>query len=401
MKLSIKKIYLFILSISMCISMYTFSFFDKLPIIYIIFMLFAILFIFLNMRIKNKNDYSSLILTLTFLFMYLINFLFSNITVTSNNIISIGKLLIWGLILSFSTIYLDKKKFIKYIYHVSIVATIYLFVQSIFYYMFSISLSNVFDFGIIEFRTLDMGTLTNIYRPSSFFAEPIDYSNFILVCLTFVLFDEDFKNIINKRFTIIIYIIGILLSASTTVIFMLLLIGLIYFLKSNGKKAGFRILFLLVIVPLALSVWFNFESILFKLGTFGETFYNAIYKVNYFSTSSRIGGSYSRLSSLSSFRLAFGYGIGNEYYLYDGIQQYMNTITRLIFQYGILGIFMTLIYFIRLFIKSNNAVSKILVLIVFIECFTSNILFSISSIFIFSIIYLCNKHAKGALTNYE
>lgn len=390
------KIYSIILCISMCISMYVFSFFDSLPIVYLLYILFSFAFMIRCLKSNNiKVNITPIVLIIFLVLLSVINILFSSdISFSSNVIINSGKMLIWGLILTFSIPYIDKKKFYKFLYYLSLATTLYLFVQSVFFYGFSISLSNVFDIGFIKFKTLDMGTLTSIYRPSSFFAEPIDYSNFTIICIVLSLFDEDYKKIINKK-VLIFYILSVLLCASTTGIFILLMVLAIYEFKESKKNFKILIVSLFFVLPVAIYIYFNYESILLSLGSVGKTLYNTINKLTYSSSSSRIGGSYDRLELLSPVRFIFGYGIGNEYVLTNNIPQYMNTITRSIYQFGLFGSIIVLFFFVKNFFKMKNNVSKILILITLIECFTSNILFSISNIFFFSIIFICNKKNEG------
>lgn len=389
MKFNVKKFFMLILMFSMLISMYVFSFFESLPIIYIIYMIFSIYFIFQLLKEKRLVDLKPLFVVFSLLFISLIAFLLSvDSKISLNTLINGGKLFVWGIILSFSVSYLKKDVLLKIYTFIAIFTTIYLFVQAFFSYILSINLSNVFDFGIITFRTVDMGTLIRGYRPSSFFAEPIDYSNFIL-CYLGILLLGDYK-IKYKKPVIIFLIIGMLLAASTTGIFMLLLLIGIYVLK-NFKKNKKMILTSILILPVILLIFSNLNSILINLGTVGETILKNIEKVQYASTSSRIGGSYSHLKNLKGINLYIGYGVGNEYVIFNGEASYMNTITRIIFQFGVIGLAIIGIYLIKKFFKTENLAARFIILLTIIECFTSNILFSISNIFMLLMAYILDN----------
>lgn len=388
----IDKSYMIILGVSMCISMYAFSFLKSLPLIYIIFLLYDLYCFTYIIKTRTKITLLTIFVVIILLLFSMLSLLFNaNLGLNANFIINFGKLLIWGMTLSFTIIKLNKQYLYNILYKVSIVVTLYLFIQSLFFYIFSISLSNVFDFGIITFRTLDMGTLTTIYRPSSFFAEPIDYSNFIIMCLTLSLFDEKYKSIAKMKGLNFFYFIGILFAASTTGIFICLMVFFLYILLEKRKNIKFLFPMIIIGVPLMVVIYSNLDKIMMGMGSLGTTLYKTINKVNYASSNSRVGGSFDRIMEIPYRNLPLGFGIGNEYYLYLGVPTYMNTITRLIFQFGVLGLMVITLYFIRLYLKSVNNAAKVLIIISVIEFFTSNILFSISNILMMSIIFLCNR----------
>jgi hypothetical protein len=250
---------------------------------------------------------------------------------------------------------------------------------------------NGFDLGLVYYSAINSFDLPiNYYRPCSFFSEPAYYSTNALISLLFLLFEKDL-NVKNKKLKISLHIIGILLSASTAGLYLFALILFFYFFLKNRTLTKRKILYSYLFLFVAFFIIYNLDWLLLHLGSLGRTLYNSLYKVNNYSSSSRIGKSFDYITLMDNNRKLFGYGLGNEYAIKNGEIFYMNAFTRLFLQTGIFGIIIYIIFMIKGFIKSNNLISKYLIIMILIKCLTGNMFFSTIGIFGFSTMYISNK----------
>lgn len=378
-----KKLFTLFLSLSLILNAYSFSFAEGISLAYIFMAIFSMYFIIIYI-IKNKKKveiHSIGLICFLFMISLLVFLVFpERLTFQSNFVTYVLKLLLWGIILCFPIKEIvEKEYFLKCIVRISIISTIYLFIQFIMSTFFSVNLSNVFNLGIIS-NTGDL-SLLNTYRSASFFGEPAYYSTYVLCTLSILLLGN--INIKHKNLLIIIFAIGILLSTSTAGIYMLLVLFLFYCIKNRKRKK--LILASFVIIPTVLIITLNFNSILKHFGNFGSILTSTLEKPTHYSTLSRVGGSFDYLKNLSNVDKLIGWGVGNEY-IYLGVEStYINSIARLIIQFGYIGAFAFFIFMLTYLKKCKSWLGLFILTLYVIKSFTGGAMFAISGIYMLMI----------------
>ncbi len=396
--MKIKKCLTFLLSIILILNSYSFVFLKSVSLDYIFFSIFALYYLIYIIKHNIKITITPLILIFFLLLLSCHTMLINPIiNIQNNTFIYIIKLLLWGFILSCPLEELvDKKLLIKFMYIISIIATIYLMIQFIGSYIFNVNFSNVFNFGIIQNSTNDLSNLT-IYRPASFFGEPAYYSTYILCTLSFLILDN--FNIKKKKLSIIFLIFGIFLSTSTAGIYLLLILLMCYILK-NQKSKRFLLLILLI-APIFFILVSNMSNILESLGNFGNLLSFALEKPMHYSTLSRLGGSYKYLTNLSGIYKLIGWGVGNEYIFLGVESTYMNSVVRLIIQFGYIGGLAFIMYILIILKRCNSLLALFLIILYIIKSFTGGAMFSTSGIFILILYKMVINVSKNKVTRKE
>ena len=382
----------------MVLDAYAFSFLPNVSLSYIGLVIFAVLFII--DKFKNKKDEEKkklyigpLVLVSLLTLESVINILISSdqSLMTVGFVVTAAKMIIWAISIAYGFKYILKEDFLKYSVRVSMIATLFLIIQTILYYLFSIKVPNGLSFGIIKFVGVDISTFVSAYRPASFFAEPAYYSLFIVLPLCFLLFMDKKKRDLK---TILFLSLGIILSTSSAGIYLLAILFAIYMISSSRKNATKLLVLLLIVLPFTILVCLNYASILNNLGGVGDATLGAINKINNYETSSRLVGSYQYMSLLSGGEKLMGYGLGNEYIPFYGSVVYLNSITRLFLQTGIIGVTVFVVYLLSLLKRVKNPTSLFMVITYFIKSVTAGAMFAVGGYYILSLFYLSTDDKK-------
>lgn len=269
----------------------------------------------------------------------LIIILLSNDSNINSIIFSICRLLLYYIVLTmFTKTYFDIEFGIKIYKKVAIFVCCFLFLQIICEKLFGFYIPGTIP-GLPVSEALteynEQKSAGNPARLRSLFAEPAHFSTYVSLIFAIDLLKE---NKINKR--IIIYTLGLLLSGSSTGIFMVAIIYEIYFIKnmkSFSKRTIINITVVMALIAIILPMYMQTES--FKI-FFERTFVNE---------NSSIDGRFENygmvLEETNTINLIFGRGTFAE------IEDYIPALPRIYFYYGIIGMIYFIIRSARNFIK--------------------------------------------------
>lgn len=127
-------------------------------------------------------------------------------------------------------IYFNDKLAIRIVSNFSVIATLFLIVQHLCFRFLGFPIPGIIpQYAIIEANLDNIIQNSNIYRYSSFFVEPAAFAQYIMCALTCLLFYDG-----NKNYKYIgLICIGCILSTSNTAIASMVLILVLYFVKSG------------------------------------------------------------------------------------------------------------------------------------------------------------------------
>lgn len=341
-------------------------------------------------------SFGAMITFSSFIGMMLLSMLQNSISLSLfSHIIGLGKFWIWVLMSSVVVReYYDQNSFTNWMTKFAIILTVYLLLQCIAFYGAQIYLPNIMKFGPLQpyadgyadYESLSTGA---VLRPGSFLSESSFYGNFIM-CTTVLYLEKYIKELHGKRLYFIIFVsIGIILSGSTSAI---ILQGLILFLYYRRVNANLRLqlLFLMAFAGIVIAImWFSGLRDSF----IGYSLEYAFEKFNYLDRSTRFGKSYGYLSLIPKNVLYIGAGIGNDFSFLRSVTGresiYLNSVTSLIVQSGIVGCIFFMILMGNLFrqsIRYHNLASTALLCVYLIKGAASGIYFSTYGIFFIAII---------------
>lgn len=316
------------------------------------------------------------------------------------------KLGTWAVAISItSQILIDYSKLIIWLKRIANISTVYLIIQSVFFYVFKITLTNLFTFGFIKPNYdyyFSYGiSQADSYRPASFFAEPAFYGYYVMLVLVLVLFnDEGLK---EKWRQCVFLTVGLLLSTSSSAIYLCIVVWIVYLVQSARgwiKILAYMIAGIIGAVLLSLYNTVNWVA-LSSMGSFGRTISYSINKISNATILSRIGGSFDYLEHLDNLHRVFGIGIGNEFsYISSGQDDtsvYMNAATTLLFWGGIIGAFLFSIMLIYLFRNTRSIPARVLIILYAIGGLYSGIYFSIQGIFYLMIIMYISQSKESSV----
>lgn len=252
---------------------------------------------------------------------------------------------------------------------VSLLATAYLFVQLL------LSFGGVYVEGGIPFLTKyafredvagyveDVAKYGLNYRPRSFFEEPAHFCQYTIVAVALLMFDEN--TMFNKKTLFVVFLaLGIIFSMSLLGWVALLLIFLMWFFFSvKNRKYLLTMSFVIIVAPIVLAVLWNTTSV---QNVIADKFLD-----QNVTSDARFAGISIIQEMLvdGEFVLFFGNGL-------VATDTYYNGALRLIFSFGLLGILITILMFICSMRKyKNNLLSRVLLLLLFILSFGSEIIF--------------------------
>lgn len=308
-----------------------------------------------------------------------------------NIIISLLKLIVWAISISITNyVFFDKQLIMKWMIRFSIICTVYLILQYIFYYLFSIYLPNIFNLAFLPPYSNDYLLYNDFinysyFRPASFFSEPAFYANFVMVTLVIIMCNESIQ---HYKVLFIFFSLGVFLSTSTAGIFLTVpLIGIFIIKNYDGFKiVSYLLLFIIVCVCVVSYINLQNDSDIMN-NKFLATIKYTLNKTETISDSRRVGDSFAYLNELTDSQKIIGVGFGNEksYLVTDNL--YLNSITNLIVSTGYIGLFVFFAFIFYKVVKLKFIGSKYLLICYLIKCFTSGMAFSVYGILYLSILF--------------
>ena len=327
-----------------------------------------------------------------FTFISLIDFLFESEIIYSSVLNWYSKLLVWSFGIAFlSTAYLDMRLFVPLLRKFCLVCTAYLLFQNAMWNFLGRFIPNLYDFGIIhplndaysQEGLREYIIMTNLKRFGSFFSEPSFYANLMNLCILLILFDGEKRNIIQRKqvYELIFLSIGVLISTSTGGILVMIFTYVAYFILGRDIKST-----MILIGGTLIAVYVLFYSSISRI-TEVQWFLGKVMNMDKLE---RVGGSYSYLSLLNTRQMIFGVGCGNTGVIVPG---YMNSFATIIISYGLVGFFL-FSFFVYYLWRRSNLLSRIILIIYFINSFQGAHAFSFSGLCNLSIVMISNMNGS-------
>ena len=235
------------------------------------------------------------------------------------------------------------------------------------------------------------------YRPSALFLEPAHYAQYVLPWLFISILDDDTDNV--KPYQKIIGTLGVVLSASSLGI---LGVGIIWswyllrLLKAFNRKAFMRAMIVLGVIVVGAVIASRIKSVSFYFMMKVDELLNKVDQSNSFTM--RILRGIACFKQFDIFEQLFGCGYGNlEPYIkvmeihtnYDAAIAditYMNGISSVLCQYGVLG---TLLYSVIFFIKQiTSNIKQISLLVCLVVLMITSALFNTPVYYLSFVIFL-------------
>lgn len=359
----IKKIFTFLMVLYPIINIYltpipSISVADIILIIFVPFILIDMIFRKKKMKI---NIGMGIILIYMIIQILLIGLFCSNEYFNKLLLPTARLLLYYGTIAFISKNYFDMELGCKILKKAALLVTYFLFIQIVFFYVFHIFIQGTIPGlhvaeGIDKYNHQMVNASTGRLR--SVFLEPSYYAIYVILALGIELLTKDK---IDKK-TVIVLTLGLLISASGTAVFMVGILYIVYIFKNLKKfsnKSIRNLIILFLICMILFPIYMQTESYkIFYERTFGGGD----------SVEGRFGNYGVVLEDLNNINLFFGRGILK---LQD---DYIPTIPRIFFYYGLVGVIFFIIVSIRNFIKLKGR-SWIVWLILFILMFPTIIFF--------------------------
>lgn len=322
---------------------------------------------------------------------------------------AIGLMKFWTWVIFSSIVakrYYDQKYITKWMVRFSIVLTVYLFIQCLFYYGAHIYLPNIIKFGPIKpyvegYADYERLGQSSILRPAALLSESSFYGN-IIICTTLLFLEKNVTNLHGSKLAFVVFLTcGIIFSGSTSAIIFQSIILVIYFRRINNKAKTQMVFFGLILFIVIGLLFFDKISNSFL----GESLEYSFGKFEYLDKSTRFGKSYNYLNLLPDKFKIFGVGIGSDNYVIQKLSGndivYLNSATSLLAQTGYVGFIMFTILVLKLILDALTKKSMIaicLIIVYFAKGFASGIYFSTYGIlFMFIIVgqlYYCKENNR-------
>ncbi|MGV3026956.1 hypothetical protein ACED96_14670 [Clostridium thermobutyricum] len=372
---------------------------SPIPKVSIADILLIILIIFISFYILRENDNIYNIINGK-MFVFLIYIIISTLIIIliDNNL---KEILFSSLryILYIITITFYVKKFFMYDYAIkllkktSLIISIYIFIQFIFYYILGIVLPNIIP-GLRVMGTENI--LINIdyarksyllFRPTGFFFEPSHCVQYLSIILIYYLFN--FENIKNKdlKYAIITTIAIIFTGSSTGTLILFIIWGMWFFKKLRKHNILKNIKFIISFITVCIlggSILINMNFIqksLFRLVGSGSNGGEAI--------TGRFANYGSVINTENMFKFFFGNGINSN-------NEYLPGIPLAIYSIGVIGFIILFYIWIKSSIK-NVGVKRIIMIIFIILNLGTAIAFSEGILLYYSLIFTNSFIKKESL----
>jgi hypothetical protein len=381
----------------------------------LVMVLYMFLALFLLSASKIKVSGSALIQLKAYLVMFFLLFLISAMGLVDKSseftswgsvLVASSKVVILLIIASLTTfLYFDYKQLRKWIKRFAILLTLYILLQSIFFYIFSIYLPNIFNFWILtpyadgyaDYDALGYGV---IVRPASFLSESSFYGNFALCALMVSLFGQVGSIIFRREFYYRLFLtFGIILSTSTSAIVLAASVWIFYLLLSKTKITLIIILlFAFILVATGVSINLNAD-----IG-FLSTITNSIDKLSLSSmeSSARVGRGFGVLNQFETHELLIGAGIGNHAYFLESLGMdndvYLNSATKMVLHLGYIGTLIFITFFLFFIFYRSTRLSALIIFIYLLKGFSSGMWFGM-----YGILYLvlASAHVNYVFYKYK
>lgn len=269
----------------------------------------------------------------------------------------------------------------KWVVRISLLASIYILTQYILYYGFSYVLSGyikILPIYLKEYADKDYYNMYNLlfFRPTSFFLEPAQYSQYAVVGLCVSLFTaigRKYKSILTS----IVISAGIIFSTSMQGILCTVALWLVwgvslYYRERNIKKFSVSILAIISISSILL-VAYNTEVVQNAIARFGSTNNSAV--------SARLGG-FTSIENLNGVFRYIGFGFGQV-----PNNTWMSSAAFILYGTGVIGLILTVLFFSKSFFSTKEFTGKILCLIFFVFFWEAAIFTGYMFVFYFSFIF--------------
>lgn len=300
-------------------------------------------------------------------------------------IVGISKLWVWILIASITVKkYYDRDLITKWFFRFSMIMTVYIVFQSVLYYGPHIYLPNIFEFGPLQpyvegYANYERLGNAVMLRPAGLLSESSFYGNFIFITTALYL-EKNISVLYGKKLLFVLFLsFGIILSGSTSAIIFQAFLLFVYLRRIKTSRTILAILLLVIIVTAGSIVLRDF----FESSFIGRTLNYSFRKFDYLDRSTRFGKSYGYLSLISKELLGLGVGIGEGNYLIkrlSGIDVvYLNSLTSLIVESGIVGCFLFsrfILKLLRMSLRTNSLTTMSLIACYFVKGVASGIWFS-------------------------
>ena len=292
--------------------------------------------------------------------------------------------------------HVEKEQFVKIYYIVGVICSVAVIYQFIMANVFNVPQSSIQFLPVAEVN--QHFWISNSNRVSGLFTEPQGFCSYILPLLAILVFGRKFKSALFIS-------VAIFASTSSQGIILLVFIWGCYFLF-DGKDTVNKYIRLMLISILAILL-----LVLLSRMTIFAFIFDKIREINIFGYDIRLTKGFQIFCAMPVLDKITGIGFGNlELYLRSGnfnffwmeltrpeLFAYITTMSNIFVSFGIFGAFFYLNVF-RRNIVNCSAVSKIILLLIFISSFTQTILFNAWFIFYWLVFEIFDE--KNALKYY-
>lgn len=346
---------------------------------------------------KRCISYNSLLLALP-----LIVFSFYKVMDHGTTLIELGQSAVFTiLVIAVTSGCFNVRFFIKIITIISIIACVCIILQYLFYYIFNYHIQFVptslllergshWILGVKTGRYSITGRLTSFYRPSAFFLEPSHMFTYMFIPLILLVLSND--NNRKKKWMAVLLSLGMILCTSGMGILTTLGVWIVYIGMRDGSFSisnyfqPYKILILLIFIAVVILCFYEisfFQRAILRIFSSGYDYTNAI--------EGRQKGN-SMIQELSGFQLL----VGQDDWLSEK-NVYMSSFSETMCKYGIIGTFLSYIFFVRgLFTLKGSYfwISLVVIVLSFFSAHTHSTMFMICCVFVFVEGYK-SKDVKG------
>lgn len=300
-------------------------------------------------------------------------------------VVSYKGLIIFLCFLLFAIPYCSISYVSRYLSWIATIAIIVFVLQEIMYVFVGSRFSALIPFLDVSYEYMDMAQMrefqANWDRSSSFFLEPSHFSQYISAYLALLLGENANRGKIFDKKAIIVSVV-LLLTKSGTALLLLMTLWLVFFLSINIKR---HIKYLILLPGVAVIALIAYSKVISS--DYGQEMMSRTVELS----------SESRDSSSGQIRVVRGFlvyseipivqkvfGVGNGFatnvidnssarYLFVDDERYLNNIQTLLIGYGLVGLFLFLLFLFRISSCSNDLIPRFFCVTFFIlsfmECF--------------------------------
>lgn len=346
-----------------------------------LFILFPFCFIyfiiFFNINSANKKINAMLIYAILLVMLSIITFLDISFSVAYLNVFGRVIILFFSIISIYVSIQLlDLKNLIFWCKFFSIFVVGFLIFQFIWFYVSGNVVSGKLPFLTIhndQDKDIVYKTISGvIYRPTSFFLEPSQIGLFLALTFNVILFYCN--NVKDKLYYIILFFVGSVFSTSGTAFGLVIITLFIYLISLRRISFAFKFCLYICIFIISILLFLNYD----KFHVFSR----------FIESQNRFFSYIEFFNNLDTFQRLFGVGIGNNVSFFSNTLNmdwgFVSGFGLLLLQFGYIGIFLSIIFYVYLFSILPNR-CKPLLLIYLVAMSFENLLYGYWMIVYFSI----------------